>query len=597
MTGPPHPAAPPRGKIYLQFECWNERTNAFETLPADVPVELVHYNSVLANKVLDTQKTDAKGCVEFETSDLQKKNGGSLPSIFFLAKTKGISIGPNKLPDEWPTKAWKARDGQPGFWKEFVGNRLGDAGTPLVFRIGLDFHVRWTYERPRHTGDGVACEGMPVTIYVSSGRKKDLKTDKNGEIHGLVLDIPQEPLKVNFEIWFQVEDSRINLPRTKVMTDWGMRWDTGYPDDDRFLISDSTELSIGTQSSPRIIRAKTKERNVAFYFLKIAREWAAFFYYITDHAWTGVTELQMNTTCVSGSWNAFSWPVGTVNIGSDHHWSRGTLIHELSHQVMWKESAISSLAVGGYVVNCFDDDLKLKHSRPRLTNELHALIEGWAEFVDFVFNGGPFAFTQSPDGSSLLLDGSKLRGPLNQGQKVEGAFANALFDMFRFYVTGDATKTPIPETLNGDLLGVAPWIDSKPVKDRFKAMIWDPLKDLASQSRKDTPAFIAKMRSMHPAGWHALVGHMQTWNVGMKEPSISNVSPAAGPVAGGQEATITGNDFVLGTQLKIGGVSVPVTVENSTTLKYRVPPGRPGEVDLEVITTSGSDKRRYRYVP
>ena len=87
----------------------------------------MHYNRVMANNVLDTQKTDAKGCVEFETSDLQKKNGGSLPSIFFLAKTKGISIGPNKLPDEWPTKAWKARDGQPGFWKDFVGNRLGYA--------------------------------------------------------------------------------------------------------------------------------------------------------------------------------------------------------------------------------------------------------------------------------------------------------------------------------------------------------------------------------------------------------------------------------------------------------------------------------------
>ncbi len=281
-------AVPPKGKIYVQFEVYNETTGVFETLPRGVPIHLMDYNTVLPNKKLDTQLTDGQGRVEFETADLAKK-AGEKPDIFFLAETKSYTVAGHTLPNEWSTKGWKTKDGQAGYYEDFTGTQLGDVNAPLVFRIGLDFHIKWTYQRPGHP-DEIAPKGMPG--YIDSSRivnidDKEFRTDADGEMHGVVFDVSPGD-DISFHIFFHIEDASINLPKAKV--DIG-GWKTNTSDAGLFTTDPDLKIfksvdrtSIGTKSSPEVIRASIQERNVAFYFLKILRELSTFLFHITDGA-------------------------------------------------------------------------------------------------------------------------------------------------------------------------------------------------------------------------------------------------------------------------------------------------------------------------
>jgi hypothetical protein len=214
---------------------------------------------------------------------------------------------------------------------------------------------------------------------------------------------------------------------------------------------------------------------------------------------------------------------------------------------------------------------------------------------DIFVSSGPYTFSAvfaSKTGDPLPLGPP----PNNRGESVEGAFANGLWEMFANYVVGDRAKVPVAETANGDVASTASWVDTKEIKDRFKAMIWDPLRDLPNHAKKDSAAFIDKMRSMHIGGWHTLAGNLQKYNLAMAAPTIKDLRPAAGPAAGGQDTTITGTDFVTGTQVKVGGTAVTVTVESGTTLKFQTPAGKAGDAELEVITPSGARKLQYRYM-
>ena len=55
------------------------------------------------------------------------------------------------------------------------------------------------------------------------------------------------------------------------------------------------------------------------------------------------------------------------------------MIHELSHQVMWKEVGISSLNIVGQIID--PQGLCMEHYENMVSNSTHAIIEGWAESV------------------------------------------------------------------------------------------------------------------------------------------------------------------------------------------------------------------------
>jgi hypothetical protein len=82
-------------------------------------------------------------------------------------------------------------------------------------------------------------------------------------------------------------------------------------------------------------------------------------------------------------------------------------------------------------------------------------------------------------------------------------------------------------------------------------------------------------------------------------PTVTTISPAIGPVAGGTAVTITGTAFAGATGVTIGGTSATsVTVVNSTTITAIVPAGTAGLAGVVVTTPGGSSisNRLYTYV-
>lgn len=79
------------------------------------------------------------------------------------------------------------------------------------------------------------------------------------------------------------------------------------------------------------------------------------------------------------------------------------------------------------------------------------------------------------------------------------------------------------------------------------------------------------------------------WDANFPAPTISTVSPATGPAAGGTTITITGTGFTMGTAVTVGGAAA--TAENlssDTKLTCVTPSGTAGARDVVVTTAGGS---------
>ena len=87
-------------------------------------------------------------------------------------------------------------------------------------------------------------------------------------------------------------------------------------------------------------------------------------------------------------------------------------------------------------------------------------------------------------------------------------------------------------------------------------------------------------------------------------PTITSISPTAGPTGGGTTVTITGTNFTGVTAVTFGGTAAGgFTFVNATTLTATSPAGSPGTVDIRVTTgggtssTSASDQYTYIAAP
>ena len=77
----------------------------------------------------------------------------------------------------------------------------------------------------------------------------------------------------------------------------------------------------------------------------------------------------------------------------------------------------------------------------------------------------------------------------------------------------------------------------------------------------------------------------------VQTPSITSVSPNAGPTAGGNNVTITGSGFTGVTTITIGGNAVAATVVDPTHITFTAPAHVAGAVDIDIdngisLTTS-----------
>lgn len=72
-------------------------------------------------------------------------------------------------------------------------------------------------------------------------------------------------------------------------------------------------------------------------------------------------------------------------------------------------------------------------------------------------------------------------------------------------------------------------------------------------------------------------------------PLLASLSPNTGPAAGGTAVIITGNQFIAGTTITIGGSPLvnPVIV-NNTTITGTTPPHAVGNVNVVATSADGS---------
>ncbi len=80
---------------------------------------------------------------------------------------------------------------------------------------------------------------------------------------------------------------------------------------------------------------------------------------------------------------------------------------------------------------------------------------------------------------------------------------------------------------------------------------------------------------------------------------ISSVTPAAGPLTGGQTVTVTGSGFTLSMTVTIGDTTVTPTGVSATSFTFITPAGPAGSVPVQVTTSFGSSALtpadRYTY--
>jgi hypothetical protein len=595
--------------IFLKFEVWDTNTLAFVPLPAGVDVDIMRHRPFVSDVPLPPAgQTNAQGEVFFNRTTL----GEAKPDIFFLVHTNSRAHAHATLPPEWSTKGWKAADGNPGFIPNYDGTPIGTPpASPRIFRIGLDFHARFTYLNPlrsallHRTVDEPAVKGLPVEVQsgaVGIPPKATVQTDENGEVHGLLFNVsPGDDF--SFTVEFEMTDASINLPRARVNDPSG--WNTVLADADGKVLANNDRTSIGTQAAPAIFHASVEDRAHSFFMLKVLREWNIFMFQLTGGAWTGIENLLMFNTPLVPFARSISAPVGQIHIFSGGHFRPDQVAHELTHAVMWKEADFGNLILAYEGLFPFFGNIALYHNPQLLSNPEQALIDGWAEFIGEATFGSrgtpPFALNSLNDSSDRpTVPPDVGPPPLNRGELVEGAFANALWAIFQNHVVTLPRNAHVPDSPNGNIMATTAgaYLRDTAVRDRFLKFIYRPLQDLRPITEPTTVDMIRNIKNHSGTDWPKLHAEFQSFNLAMTTPTITGVSPSGGPPGGGNTVAIAGSEFTFGTTtVTIGGnAAIPVNVTGDTTLTVNAPRGPLGRADVVVTTPGGSVTRPGGYL-
>jgi hypothetical protein len=85
-------------------------------------------------------------------------------------------------------------------------------------------------------------------------------------------------------------------------------------------------------------------------------------------------------------------------------------------------------------------------------------------------------------------------------------------------------------------------------------------------------------------------------------PTVTGISPSAGPVAGGTSVTITGTGFTGVTKVMFGSITASsYTVNSATSMTVTSPAGSAGTVDIKITNAAGqsqaSSADQFTYAP
>ena len=81
--------------------------------------------------------------------------------------------------------------------------------------------------------------------------------------------------------------------------------------------------------------------------------------------------------------------------------------------------------------------------------------------------------------------------------------------------------------------------------------------------------------------------YVRTFTLTGAQPTVTGVSPSAGPVGGGTTVTISGVNLAGVTAVKFGSTSVAVLSDNGTQITATSPAGVLGVVDVTLVTAGG----------
>lgn len=76
-------------------------------------------------------------------------------------------------------------------------------------------------------------------------------------------------------------------------------------------------------------------------------------------------------------------------------------------------------------------------------------------------------------------------------------------------------------------------------------------------------------------------------------PTITKITPAEGPIAGGTEVSVFGYNFTHTTQIRFGDSIAPTTFYGSQSILATSPPGRPGVVRVSIVNGQSAMQLQY----
>ena len=348
-----------------------------------------------------------------------------------LENTANQSAGGRKLPAQWSTEPRYSKNDKTGLFRNFAGFALGTAASPLVYRVGIDIHllvqfvVPGSLAKPQGSPTRPAPPSMKVDIRSNGALATDrslgtFPTDENGRVDVILDDNPTQDLY--FVVELAIEDPQIRLSRfsaqSGLVSATPIKWVSGARGmpvaPGRFFAASFRRDHVGEHGNPQllILQDDPNYADPAAHTLAVIRELHEWLYRMTKQDWQGVNGLAVDLftgVAVSGSAfthypTSFSAPDWNVKIEHSHFWDRSTIAHEYAHHVMWHLAGIGLLnfvtLLGKY---------QFLHYPTVASNPTHALIDGWAEFVELIFGGkvppathrAPFMTTSGTSTSEL----------------------------------------------------------------------------------------------------------------------------------------------------------------------------------------------------
>jgi hypothetical protein len=263
------------------------------------------------------------------------------------------------------------------------------------------------------------------------------------EVHCMRIINPRGDVIIPTKVWEDDDDLyfKVFMQREKpdVQVQYGaterdVEWSTKANQATNGYFENLKATHIGLPSQPIVYTIQENDldndgwSNDACFIIRTIQEIHQWYVNQLNIPWDGVEDLDAEIGVAFESWSPPTSNTIALNDARNHQWDRGTIAHEYSHQVMYNLSHNPMIldVLYAFIMGEIPSHYMVKESHPDT-----AMLEGWAEFIEWAFTGAPAA------GRNRFWLGEDGNGTNNSGEVVEGAVANALFDINALVVAGN----------------------------------------------------------------------------------------------------------------------------------------------------------------